>query len=502
MSRVSPITINAADGTALSADAYVPDSPRPAQGFPAIIFINSWALSKEEYIAEALRFADDGYLVVSYSARGWGLSDGQVGVAGPNDIADIRSVVDWVIDDGRADPSRIGIGGISYGGGLSLLGLAHDERIKTAAALSGWANLKESFYGGQSPRLLWGAILLVSGTMLGDLHPEIAEKYRKLLAFEDIEETLAWAYDRSPLKYLTGINDRQAPVYISQNLGDPLFQPNSVIDLYTRLAGPKQLDLNQGSHATAEGSGLIGAENYVWTQAHAWFDHWLKGIDNDLPTWPRVSVELPDVAERWTLPEWPDIDASRETLYLRPRGWIRNGRLTPTPPASAGSNRIATGILSGANIGVPVIGAIFDAHLNIPRVTWIPLLNWITSCAYLTPRFTKTRRILGAPKLSLWIEPSRPQVQLVAHLYEVNRLGWGRFITHGPVTKLEAGPGTVQQVTIELVTTAHQVEAGAALALVIDTYDPQYMPPTLKRYDVKLHYSPNFPSELTIPFLS
>jgi len=502
MSTVSPIRIHAADGTSLSADVYIPHAPQPAQGFPAIIFINSWALSKEQYLAQGLRLADDGYLVVSYSARGWGLSDGYVGVAGPDDVGDIRAVVDWVIDDGRADPSRVGIGGISYGGGLSLLGLAHDERIKTAAAMSGWANLKESFYGGRSPRLLWGAILLISGRMMGDLHHEIEEKYKKLLSHQDIEETLAWAYDRSPLKYLANINDRKAPVYISQNMSDPLFQPNSVIDLYTRLVGPKRLDLNQGSHATAEGGGLLGAENYVWEQAHAWFDHWLKGIDDDLLAKPRVSIELPDVVERWTLPDWPDTDALRERFYLRPRDWIRHGRLARTPAAAASSNRIATGIFSGANVGTPVIGAILDAHLNIPRVTWIYGLNRISSCAYLSPRFTKTRRILGAPKISVWIEPSRPQVQLVAHLYEVNRLGWGRFITHGPVTRLEARPGEVEEVKIELVTTAHQVEAGAALALVIDTYDPQYMPPTLKRYDVKIHYSPEHASELAVPFLS
>ena len=86
MSTVSPIRINTADGTSLSGDVYSPHAPQPGQGFPAIILINSWALSKEQYLAQGLRLADDGYLVVSYSARGWGLSGGYVGVAGPSDV--------------------------------------------------------------------------------------------------------------------------------------------------------------------------------------------------------------------------------------------------------------------------------------------------------------------------------------------------------------------------------------------------------------------------------
>ncbi len=493
------ITIDGEGGVPLSADVYVPDSPRPESGFPAILFINSWACDQEEYRAQAKRLCDDGYLVVSYAARGWGKSGGSVEVAGHKDVADIRAVVDWVVADGRADPSRIGVAGISYGGGLSLLGLAHDDRIKTAAAMSGWADLREAFYAGRSPRLLWGAILLASGELRGELDPGIEEKWKNLLAHEKIEETLAWALERSPVAYLSAINDRQAPVYVSQNLGDPLFQPNSVIDLYTKLTGPKSLDLNQGSHATAEAAGLLGAENHVWSRVHAWFDHWLRGAA-DVPS--GVRVESPDEGGRWPLPDWPDTEPLRESFHLHPRGWFSNGRLAATPPEEAASNRIATGILSGANVGLPVLGAILDAHLEIPRVTWIPALNRVISCTYRSPSFSETRRILGAPKLSLWVEPSRPQFQLVAHLYEVDLFGFGRFITPGPVTRIDARPGHVQQVTNELDTAAHEIEEGRELALVIDTFDPQYKPPTPERYSVRIHTSPERPSVLTVPFLS
>lgn len=497
-----PTTIHGAGGTVLSADVYTPHSPQPAEGFPTIIFVNSWALDKKEYVVQAGRLASDGYLIVSYTARGWGKSGGKVSVAGPEDVADIRAVVDWVISDGRADPDRIGIAGISYGGGLSLLGAAHDERIKTAVAMSGWADLRESFYAATTPRSLWGTILLASGELVGgDLHPVIEEKHRKLLAHEDVANTLAWAYDRSPVKYLTQINDRKAPVYISQNLSDPLFQPNSVVDLYTRLSGPKRLDLNQGSHATAEAGGLFKEENYVWGRAHEWLNHWLKDPDRNPLLGPTVAVEPPDVKHRWTLEDWPDTDLLRESFYLHARRGLKRGKLSSEPPSAPRNDRIARGIVSGANIGAPVIGAIFDAHLELSRLTWIPFLNRLTSCTYLSPRFTRTRRILGAPKLSLWIEPTRPEVQLVAHLYEVNRLGWGRFITHGPITKVDAEPGEVQKLEIELVTTVHQIESGAKLALVIDTYDPQYEPPTWMPYFVRLHYSPSHPSELTVPFL-
>ena len=48
------------------------------------------------------------------------------------------------------------------------------------------------------------------------------------------------------------------PIYLANNFSDYLFHPESGQLGYESLTGPKRLDLNQGTHASGEGFGLIG----------------------------------------------------------------------------------------------------------------------------------------------------------------------------------------------------------------------------------------------------
>ena len=245
------IAFTSADGTILAANLFSPVPQQAGQTFPAIIFINSWALDEHEYLVQAANFAHDGYLVLSYSSRGWGASGGLVSVAGPNDMDDLTAAVDWLLAETPVDPANIGACGISYGAGISLLGLAHDTRLKTAAAMSTYTNVGESLYGNNTPRLVWGGILVGSGYLTGHMDPIIAHHYGNILTGTDVDETLAWAGIRSAESYLDIINARNAPVYISQNFGDELFQPNSVMRFYEGLTGPKKMDLSRHHRGSA-----------------------------------------------------------------------------------------------------------------------------------------------------------------------------------------------------------------------------------------------------------
>lgn len=95
----------------------------------------------------ANEYASRGYTVVSYTARGFWQSGGEINMAGLLDQADISAAIDWALANTHADPSRIGLSGISYGGGLSLLGAAMEPRVKSVAAMSAWVDLAESFLG-------------------------------------------------------------------------------------------------------------------------------------------------------------------------------------------------------------------------------------------------------------------------------------------------------------------------------------------------------------------
>jgi predicted acyl esterase len=154
---VPAVTITSFDGTKLAANLFLPRRTSSTQTFPTIVMIASWAApGRIEYIGQQQRLAKDGYVVASYSARGFWLSEGLIGAAAPEDVRDVSSVIDWLQANAPVDAGNIAASGISYGAGLSLMALAKDTRIKTAVALSGWATMADELYPRSTGNLTWG----------------------------------------------------------------------------------------------------------------------------------------------------------------------------------------------------------------------------------------------------------------------------------------------------------------------------------------------------------
>jgi predicted acyl esterase len=494
------IVITSADGTEIAANLFTPAATSPNAALPTIIFVNSWALEEHEYLAQAYEFAQDGYLVLSYSARGWGQSTAFATVGGPEDMADLSAVVDWLDANTQADISNIGISGMSYGAGLSLLGLAHEPRIKTAASLSGWGSLPDALYGGETTSLAWGTLLVASGYLLGEISSDIPTYFGDLLQGTDVSSAIAWANVRSPLTYVDKINARNAPVYISNNFSDELFKPNSSLKLYSLLTGPKRIDINQGIHISAEATGLLGLPNYVWNNVHDWFDYWLKGIDNGITDRPPVTMELSSSNQRVAFEGWPSASVSTQTLYLGPRGLIGNGALRSTPNTSTYTNSIWSGADSVATTGIPILSAALDAHLNLEVTAWLTAASAVNSIVYEAPFRSSPLKLRGVSTLDVWVSPSHPRTELVAYLYDEDAFGAGKLITHGVRTLHDATPGQDVKVSIELVAAGYDVPAGHRLALVLDTYDPLYEPATLSAEQINIRYSSSKQSVLKLSY--
>ena len=153
--RWEHLTVVSGDGTRLRATVAIPQQRVGERAsFPVVVMPNSWALCVLEYTLEQQEWAAAGYVVLHYQARGWLNSEGLVEVAGPADVADAKAVLDEVgkrAAEWRADAEAIGMVGVSYGGGLALLGAAHDARVKCAASLSGWGNLTRALAGQAAP---------------------------------------------------------------------------------------------------------------------------------------------------------------------------------------------------------------------------------------------------------------------------------------------------------------------------------------------------------------
>ena len=119
---------------------------------PAILLAHGFGETKDAVRPEAEQLARAGFAVLTWSARGFGRSTGQVALDAPGyEVSDVEQLVTWlarqprVMLDAPGDP-RVGITGASYGGALALLAAAYDHRIDAIVPQSTWYNLATALF--------------------------------------------------------------------------------------------------------------------------------------------------------------------------------------------------------------------------------------------------------------------------------------------------------------------------------------------------------------------
>ncbi|MFE7773348.1 CocE/NonD family hydrolase [Streptomyces sp. NPDC057445] len=453
------VDIHGDGGTVLKANVVTPADADGSRTYPAIVLPTSWATPQVEYLAQARKLADSGYVVVTYNVRGFWQSGGEIEVAGPPDIADASKVIDWTLANTPADPSKVGMAGMSYAAGISLLAAAHDARIKAVAALSGWADLTDSIYSGRTQHLQATAFLVGAGYLTGRPGPELQQFTKDFwgsnLAKED--EMIAWGKKRSPARYVDRINRNGAAVMLGNAWGDTIFPPNQYAEFYERLTVPKRLEFRPGDHATAEGTGLLGLPNDTWTSTHRWFDHYLKGADNGVDREQPVRIKSRSSGGYETYPDWKSVGADSRTFAL------------------GGTKKIHANIDSGANGGIVLLSSALDQFLKLPPIASIPLLPRRFAAVWQSERSDSEQRVRGTAKLHTTVTSNKESGTLVAYLYDVGPLGFGKLVSTAPYTFHGTTPGRPFAVDLELFSTAYDVPAGHRLALVVDTVDPLYI---------------------------
>src|SRR5215468_1022758 len=146
---------------------------------PAVLLAHGFGETKDAVRPQAENLARAGFAVLTWSARGFGVSTGQIGLDSPDyEVKDVEQLVTWlarqprVLLDHRGDP-RVGITGASYGGGISLLAAAYDHRIDAVVAQSTWNNLATALFpngagGGPAGGVFkrqWAGLLFTQGSV-------------------------------------------------------------------------------------------------------------------------------------------------------------------------------------------------------------------------------------------------------------------------------------------------------------------------------------------------
>jgi ABC-2 type transport system ATP-binding protein len=131
----------------LDTALYVPHGVNAHHRAPAIILAHGFGGSRHTLDGEAQYFAARGFVVLAYTARGFGSSGGRVALdARDYEVNDEQQLVTWLAKqpevqlDHPGDP-RVGIVGASYGGGASLMLVASDPRVDAAVPSITWNSL-------------------------------------------------------------------------------------------------------------------------------------------------------------------------------------------------------------------------------------------------------------------------------------------------------------------------------------------------------------------------
>jgi predicted acyl esterase len=493
--------IPAVDGQTLSAAVIVPQGQGPGP-FPLIVMATSWATPNLEYVGRGTILAAQGYVVISYTSRGFYDSQGLVDFFGPKTVADTSKVIDWALAHTPSDPDRIGASGISYGSGTSTLAAARDPRIKAVAALSTGGDFGEAFYANQTASQQVLALLASTGVLTGRSTPELNAVWQKVFTgqFDAAGKAMVdLSASRSPTQDAKAGRLNKTAVLLANGINDGLVPPNQLVTLFQSLGGPKQLIFSQGDHATADLPGAFGLPNEVYDAATRWFDHYLKGIDNGVNREPPVRLQT--VGKSWlTYPDWDSVQARLTTYRLsKPSGWIPTGTLATGGGTGAWSTSIFTALPTEANSGAIELTGLFQSLFGIAPSASIPLIPRFSASVWQGPVYTTRKMLAGISTLHLTVTPNQPDVSLYTYLYSVDASGRGSLLTHKPYSLHQAAPGQPRTLEIQLEAAATEIPAGNRLAVVIGTLDPRYGGVTTPGGTVTFSASAADPAWLSVP---
>ncbi|MEU5654551.1 alpha/beta fold hydrolase [Streptomyces sp. NPDC047737] len=255
-----------------------------SQRRPAVLIGHGFGGSKDDVRAQAEKLAADGYAVMTWSARGFGKTTGEITLNAPDgEVKDVSGLIDWLADrpevelDAKGDP-RVGVTGASYGGAVSLLAAGHDERVDAVAPVISYWDLADALFPDGVFKKLWAGIFVTSGGGCEKFQKQLCEMYERVaVSGKPDAAARALLAERSPAAVADKID---VPALILQGQSDSLFplgQADAMAKAVKANGAPVSVDWISGGHDGGDDEG-----DRVEARVGAWFDRYLKedeGVD-------------------------------------------------------------------------------------------------------------------------------------------------------------------------------------------------------------------------------
>ena len=341
------------DGTKIDASVILPPAPLlgPDGPYPTIGFFHGWGGSKIELTDRTRAWATKGYAVFSMSDRGWGNS---CGAADPDrlsaqcsqgynhlmddryEVRDAQYLISLLADEGVTKPTKVGAGGGSYGGGLSMaLAALRDRVMLPDGSLAPWRSPggKAMRIAAAAPEIPWTDLansLLPNGRTLdyvadapygnrigvmklsfvsGLFATGLASSNFATPGTDPDADVISWyglisagePYDQNPLaaditdevtthhsSYYIDHTQPPAPLLISNGWTDDLFPPDEAVRFYNRTRtqfGPSaNVNLFFMDFGHQRGQNKPADTDRLHAREDAWFDYYLRGVGSAPPS--------------------------------------------------------------------------------------------------------------------------------------------------------------------------------------------------------------------------
>jgi putative CocE/NonD family hydrolase len=362
-----------------------------------------------------------------------------------------------------------------------------------------------------------------SGSTVGEKSVEVMKKY----PFHDsttADGENVWEGDFALYPFIDRINKAGVPIYMTNGWYD-LFTSDMFL-WFANLTVPRRLIIRPFDHSEVEGD---ASDLDFGTEAHRWFDYWLKGIDNGIMDEPPITyytIGAPKKDAWQTSDQWP-LSNQEQTRFYFDKGEsgtvasANDGFLNVEAPAAPTTYDTYTVDYSTTSGGNSRWGAVLSAS-DYPNMR----ANDEKALTYTTPPLETNVEVTGHPVVHLWLATDAPDLDVFVYLEEVDGKGNSTYITEGNLrashraqsvapydnlglphhrhyeSDLEPIPaGEPFELIFDLLSTSYLFQAGNRIRITIafadaDNFDTPVLdpPPTLK-----LLRNTSYPTYIELP---
>ena len=478
------VHVPAKDGTRIAVDVYLPDGAAldsDAHRVPALLELTRYWRGGESPSGERVdslseldrRCLAAGYALLKVDVRGTGASFGTRAVEyGRQEVRDGYDVVEWTVNQPWSS-GAVGAYGTSYSGTTAEF-LAATGHPAVKAVIPGWSDF-DTYRSPARPYGLFVRFIETWGALVDGLDANtdgfVGASVARVDGDDDGKLLRAAVAEHAP-------NVDVAAAVRAGEFRDDGFGPGD--DRYADVAslawqreieasGAAMLVLASWLDAgTAEGA-LLRLQHYtnpqnvvILASAHggfshaspfaverrsihplpavdeqiamriAFFDHHLKGVDNDVPDWPRLRYfNLGEEAFR-TADAWPPPGVTSERLYFG-----ADGLLASDEPAGADAHDVYAvdfGVSTGSfnrwwtQMGKPIL-RLHDREAMDARML-----------TYTTAPLAEDLQVTGTPMVTLRVRSSATDGAFFVYLEDVAPDGQSRYVSEGGLRALHRRP--------------------------------------------------------------